>query len=83
MGDRIMGIHRSAVNRRRRRDAAETKARNCGAKEKERARRDARMMEKVRQGSLPFPPPVMSWLSRRLGKPSRRVTSEDIRDLVA
>lgn len=78
-----MGIHRSALKRRRRSDAAETKARNSIVKVKERARRDARMLEKVREGTLPFTPTVMSWLSRRLAKKSSRITTDDIRILVA
>jgi hypothetical protein len=78
-----MGIHRSALKRRRRSDAAETRARNSLVKVKERARRDARMLEKVRGGTLPFTPTVMSWLSRRLGKNSSRITPDDIKILVA
>lgn len=78
-----MGIHRSALKRRRRSDAAETRARNSLVKVKERARRDARMLEKVREGTLPFTPTVMSWLSRRLGKNSSRITPDDIKILVA
>ena len=78
-----MGMHRSALKRRRRSDAAQTRARNRLVKDKERARRDARMLEKVREGSLPYTPTVMSWLSRRLGKNSSRITPEDVKVLVA
>ena len=78
-----MGIHRSELKRRRRTDAAETKARNCTVKAQERARRDARMLEMIKRGSLPYTPMVMSWLSRKLDKKAGRITSEDIKTLVA
>lgn len=77
-----MGMHRSATRRRRREDAATTKARNTIVKAKERARRDARMVEKVKTGSLPYTPVVMSWLSRKLDKKAGAITSKDIRNLV-
>jgi hypothetical protein len=73
-----MGIHRSALKRRRRTDAAETKARNSTVKQKERARRDARMLETVKKGSLPYTPAVMSWLSRKLDMKASRISPEDI-----
>lgn len=77
-----MGMHRSALRRRRRADAIETKARNVVVKCQERTRRDARMLEMVRHGSLPYTPVVMSWLSRKLHKRSSRITPDDIRALV-
>lgn len=55
---------------------------NGSRKEDERARRDARMLELVKKGKLPFTPPVMSWLSVQLQKPSRLVTDADIKTLV-
>ena len=78
-----MGIHRSELMRRRRTDAAETKARNRVLKEQERARREARMLEMIKKGSLPYTPTVMSWLSRKLDKKAGRITAEDIKTLVA
>ena len=78
-----MGIGRGEKRDRRRRDAAETRACNKPVKDKERARRDVRMREKVRQGSLPYTPAVMSWLSRTVGKPAGRITPEDIQALLA
>ncbi len=77
-----MGMHRSALRRRRRADAAETTTRNKIVKNKERVRRDARMLEKVAAGSLPYTPVVMSWLSRKLDKRAGRITPEDIKSLV-
>jgi hypothetical protein len=59
-------------------DQRESRIINGGKKVKERARRDSRMMETVKKGSLPFAPPVMSWLSVKLNKPSRLITKEDL-----
>ncbi len=78
-----MGIHRSAIRRQRRTDAAETKAENRIVKTKERIRRDARMLEKIKGGDLPYTPPVMSWLSREIGKRSTLITADDIKSLIA
>ena len=59
-------------------DMRESRQRNGLRKTKERARRDARILEIVKQGKLPFLPPVMSWLSAKLDKPSRLITAEDV-----
>ena len=64
-------------------DAAETREVNKTRKIPERARRDARMMAKVKAGSLPYTPQVMSWLSRQLDKPSSKITEADIKSLKA
>ncbi|MFQ5495560.1 MAG: hypothetical protein ACE5EX_09285 [Phycisphaerae bacterium] len=77
-----MGIHRSAIRRRRRVDAANTKLRNGKEKTAERTRRDARMAAKVKGGSPPFTPAVMSWLSEKLNKKAGRITADDVRTLV-
>jgi len=77
-----MGMHRSALRRRRRTDAAATTARNEPVKVQERVRRKARMMEKLKAGEPPYRPEVMSWLSRELGKKASRITPEDIKTLV-
>ena len=78
-----MGIHHSALRARRRTDAAETRARSRIIKAKERIRRDTRMAEKLRAGSLPYTPAVMSWLSRKLDKPANKITPENVKDLVS
>ena len=62
-------------------DAVKAKATNKVSKTAERVRRDARMMAKVNGGSLPYTPDVMSWLSRKLDKPSTKVTEADIKTL--
>jgi hypothetical protein len=73
-----MGVGRSEKQRTRRTKAAAQKIVNHDKKVRERARRDARMLARVKEGSLPFNPDVMSWLSARLDKPSTRITQEDI-----
>ena len=78
-----MGLHRSAIRRRRRQDTAATRARNKIVKDKERARRDTRMLEKIKTGSPPYTSAVMSWLSRKLDKRAGKVTPEDIKALLA
>ncbi len=78
-----MGMHRSELKRRRRTDAAATKTRNCVGKTKERARRDARMLQTIKAGSPPYAPAVMSWLSRKLDKQAGKIRSEDVASLLA
>ena len=68
---------------RRQADALKTRARNVKRKDAERNRRDARMLAGISAGSLPYTPEVMSWLSRKLGKPSRKITQADIKTLTA
>ena len=62
--------------------AAATRGRNRPVKIKERERRDARMIEEVRAGSLPYAPTVMSWLSRKLDKRATKITPENIQTLL-
>jgi hypothetical protein len=61
----------------------ESRHRNGILKAKERVRRDARMVETVKKGKLPYTPPVMSWLSAQLGKRSRLITQADVDRLLA
>ena len=72
-------MRRSVRKRYDRSDALETRARSRITKGQERARRDARMMEKIKAGDPPYPPAVMSWLSRKLDKKANRITPEDVR----
>lgn len=78
-----MGFHRSETARRQRRIDAETKKKNATRKVPERARRDARILERIHAGTLPYTPEIMSWLSQRLDKPSSKITEEDITRLKA
>jgi hypothetical protein len=66
----------------RRSDMADSRYRNGIRKVKERARRDARMLETVKKGKLPYTPPVLTWLSEKLDKPGRLITQDDVKKLV-
>lgn len=66
----------------RREDMAESRHRNGIRKAKERARRDTRMMEVIKNGKVPYTPPVLSWLSARLNKPGRLITQDDVTRLL-
>jgi hypothetical protein len=63
-------------------DMAKSRLKNGILKVKERSRRDARMLETVKKGKLPYLPVVMSWLSEKTNKPSRLITQEDVQKLV-
>ena len=76
-----MGLHRTHRKHLDQLDAVNTKARNRIFKDRERARRDARMVKTIRVGKLPYAPAVMSWLSRQLDKPSTKITPADVRTL--
>jgi hypothetical protein len=62
---------------------AESRLVNGKDKVKERVRRDARVLEAVKKGKLPYLPHVMSWLSAKLDKPSRQITQADVDKLLA
>lgn len=64
-------------------DAIATKLVNRARKEKERSRRDARMIAKLKSCSPPYAASVMSWLSGKLDKKARRITADDIKSLTA
>jgi hypothetical protein len=49
----------------------------------ERERRRIRMISLIKQGKLPYTPPVMSWLSEQLNKPSRLIQQDEVNLLVA
>jgi hypothetical protein len=82
-GEDTMAHSRRARLDKRQADAIETRQVNATKKSRERARRDARMMETIRAGALPFTPDVMSWLSAKLDKPARKITAEDVSGLLA
>ena len=79
-----MGLRLSIKVRRNRRriDQPKTAAENHARKTGERVRRDARMIEKVRAGSLPYTPVVMSWLSTKCAKKASRITPDDVNALI-
>jgi hypothetical protein len=57
---------------------AASRLRNGIVKVKERARRESRMFDTLKQGKVPYGPAVMSWLSAQLDKPSKRITQADV-----
>lgn len=71
------------LKRARAKAARLAKPAKAARKDKEAARRDARMMDVVKAGAPPYTPDVMSWLSRKLEKPSRKITAEDVSKLSA
>ena len=78
-----MVLKRSVQQRLTQQDAAEARAVNRVLKGKERDRRDVRMIEKIKAGSLPYGPAVMSWLSRKLDKKSSKITQDDVKTLLS
>jgi hypothetical protein len=63
-------------------DMAESRHRNGILKTKERARRDNRMRDLIKKGKPPYTPPILSWLSIKLNKPSRLITPDDVNRLL-
>jgi hypothetical protein len=61
-------------------DMRESRQRNGILKVKERQRRMDRILALIKQkeAKLPFTPPIMSFLSHELQKPSRLITQEDV-----
>jgi hypothetical protein len=64
-------------------DMAESRRVNGMKKMKERARRETRMVELLKQGKLPYTPSIMSWLSQVLDKPSTRIVQADVDKVLA
>ncbi len=72
-----MGARRIRKNQRQV-DMALSRLRNGVLKVKERARRDARMIQAIKNGKLPYTPVIMSWLSAKIDKPSRLITQAEV-----
>jgi hypothetical protein len=72
-----MGARR--IRREQRRvDMTQSRLVNGVRKVKERARRQGRLREIVKDAKLPYSPTVMSWLSIELDKPARLITQGEI-----
>jgi hypothetical protein len=67
----------------RRADMSDSRQVNSIRKVVERERRTLRMKSLIKQGKLPYTPPVMSWLSQQLDKPSRLITQAEVDRLVS
>ena len=65
----------------RREDSASTREFNRRFKTKERARRDDRMIERIKTSSPPYTPEVVSWMTAKLGKKAPQITEQDIAQL--
>jgi hypothetical protein len=63
-------------------DMARSRRVNGMLKTKERVRRDTRMLGLLKAGKLPYTPPILSWLSAKLDKPSGRITQADVDQVV-
>lgn len=59
-------------------DMAESRRVNSKYKDKERVRRDERMLGLLKQAKKPYTPAILSWLSVQLDKPATRITDADI-----
>ncbi len=59
-----------------------SRRKNGALKLKEGLRRRTRMITLLKAGKLPYTPPVMSWLSVQLDKPSTRITQAEVDALV-
>ena len=59
-------------------DMAESRRVNSKYKDKERVRRDGRMLGLLKQAKKPYTPALLSWLSVRLDKAATRITESDI-----
>lgn len=77
-----MGARR--IRREQRRvDMARSRHVNGIRKANERERRRQRMLDLIQKSSPPYAPAVLSWMSSELGKPSSRITPEDVQSLLA
>jgi hypothetical protein len=83
MKEPVMGARR--IRREQRQlDMRESRQRNGLLKAKERVRRVHCMLDLLKkQGKLPFTPPLMSFLSSELKKPSRLITQEEVNEFIS
>jgi hypothetical protein len=63
-------------------DMAESRRVNSKYKDKERVRRDDRMVGLLKLGKMPYTPAVLSWLSTRLDKPAGRISQDDVEQVL-
>lgn len=62
-------------------DHAASRTVNGHLKRKERANRDKRMVQLVKDGKFPFTPAIQSWISVKIGKPFTQITEEQAKAL--
>ena len=63
--------------------AIKTRRHKSPIKTKERSRRAANMIALIKRSKPPYTPAVMSWLSRELDKPAKKITPQEIKGLVS
>lgn len=56
---------------------------NSFRKRKERDRREARLVQLLKAGQMPYTPAIITWLSERLEKPGAAITAEDVQTYLA
>jgi hypothetical protein len=56
----------------------ESRLENGHRKRKERARKEIRLKDLVKKGTLPFTPTILSMLSQKLDKPGHKITQADV-----
>lgn len=66
----------------RRFDMAQSRTVNGHIKERERERRQSRMLTLIKAGKFPYTPSVMSWVSAQLGAPASKIQEKDVSVLV-
>ena len=58
-----------------------TRIENGTIKRKERAKRDAKMVELLKKGKFPYIPSIQTWVSEKIGKPFTQVTEAEAHEL--
>ena len=74
-------VHRQSIRPAPEKQAV-SRAENGERKRRERVNRDKRMKEVILNGSWPFTPAIMSWVSVQLDKPTRQITETEVWRLV-
>lgn len=81
------GMHRHRAIRlgNLRQTRLDTRAENAPAKVKAAARRDARVIDKIKatKAGVGYSGEVQSWLARRLDKPFGKITADEIKQAIA
>lgn len=76
-----MGRRRDRMNKRQT-NAIATRKVNSLKKAAECGRREKQIISLLKEGELPYTPGIMSWLSDKLGKKAKQITTEDVKTLI-
>src|SRR5688500_14108323 len=80
-GEDTMGARR--IRREQRRfDQNLSRRVNGMKKDNERERREIRFQELLKKAKFPYTPTLRNWLSETLGKPSSRITEDDVKKIL-